>query len=272
MSNKQPMKLQDLFKTGDLVTVDLGEEGSFEIYMRKPTPGQRDEAVSRAKAKQMRVKRLYRDKDGDDYQSILAVVENLSPEEIAEKLVEFDAADLRQKAYNEVLYGDLGSDWSEKGLSYVDLIGGIQARMEEIQKINDEAPSDEEKIQYHLDEELTGLMQEREKFEAEVKEIADAAVQERIEELSIKSHEELINRFCNRSIELEANMAWFQDYRVNMLYLACRTPEDHDQLYFEDRSQIEELPYYISIRLHDELDRIDRGVGELKNLPSPQSS
>ena len=268
----RPMKLQDLFKTGEEIELDLGEQGAFKLYFRKPTPQQREEAVSIAKSKALRVKRGYRDKEADAHQGLISQVENLSHEELVENLLEFDLSDLRTAAYNEVLYGATGSDWSSEGLNYIDLVTAIRNRMQEIQNYNEALTEGEEPIEFHTDEELKGLMSDREIFENEVKDTVEGVVQEKRVELRGMTDETLISRWVNRSIELESNMAWYQEYRVNMLYHAVREVDDHDKLYFNNRSEIEELPFYISMQLHDHMDNIDRGVSELKNLLTPQPS
>ena len=149
MAAKTP-HLRDLFVTGRQVKIELqdvvdpDQVQTFEIWLRKPTVQQHEEASARARGRQGRRRALYRKEDSDEYVALVERMEEFDKKDaLIEQLIMFDHHELRQQAYNEALYSDADEDeprWGKEGRDYLDMLTAIRERYEEIEKFNAALP------------------------------------------------------------------------------------------------------------------------------------
>jgi hypothetical protein len=263
-----------LFKVGKVVTVTIPSDDEpleFEIYLRKPTVAQQQEAREKARARQHRRKREFKDTESDAYMSLWEEIEAYEDKAATiNALVQFTESDLRTRAYNDTLFDpEYGSDWGEHGETLVSALDAIQQRWDEIERHND-ALGDEDadmRVIPGEDPELQELRTEQVKFEDEVQTRLDYLLDQEREKYKGRSLEALRKQLVKKSVDLEGDMAWYQEYRLQMLWNACRDNEDRKQRYFSHPDEVLELPQYVQTQLFNAFDALDRG--DPKNLASP---
>lgn len=283
---KKTARLQDLFKTGKEVTLDFEvDDESFEVkmWMRKPLPAQAEEALTRSRGQQVRRKRLYQDKDSDEYLTLVGDVETIETrDEVIDRILMFDHAKLRQTAYNEVLYNPENSPhdeegkliFGEAGQYYLELLDGIGNRMDEIRIFNEGLEEEDEglSILFEDDEELRKLREKEDIFENAVTDrVEDLTTGKKAEFKGVKLallHQELTKRL----IEGDSNMHWYAEYQKWMLYHSCRVLDDHKKSYFRSPEELAALPGSVLMRLQTELDEFESGQEAVKNSLSLQLS
>lgn len=283
---RKRVHLRDLFKTGKEVKfdIDVGDgEQEVVIWMRKPTAGQQDEALNKARGQQARRRSLYKDKDSDHYMAHWADVESLeTKEELVEQLLKFDLHRIKSQAYNEVLYNpelapkdeDGELQWGEQGQLYLDLLVAIQNRMEEILLFNDQLSEEDQNLAINLqeDDELNRLDEERLAFEQSV----DDRVEELSEEFKVEhlgmAFENLQKLFMKKLVDTDTSLAWYEEYRKWMLFFACKDPDDRTKNYFSNPDEVMSLPGNILQVLEDQLNDLDKTGDTLKNSRSLQLS
>lgn len=283
---RKRVHLRELFRTGKEVKFDVEtDEGPQEVllWIRKPTAGQQDEALNKAKGQQARRRNVYKDKDSDQYLSYWSDIEQMdSKEDLIDNLFKFDRQRFKTQAYNDVLYNeeyiprdeDGEPKWGEGNQKYLELLVGIQNRMDEILKFNEELEDEDSDlwVKFEEDEELQRLEAERDEFES--------VVDERFEQLKNgfevehgrKKLEELRTLLMKRLIDSDASLAWYEEYRKWMLFFACRDYDDRTRTYFSKPDEVLELPGHVLQILEDHLNDLDRSGADIKNLPSLQPS
>lgn len=268
--------LKDLFRTGKLIsiagTLEDGTAAESEIWIQKPQAWQNDEASTMARAKQARRRAKFRNPEADEYQVFSGNVDELSKEEVLVELLRIENQKLHQQAYQEVLHDSDNPDkpkWGEGGQDYVDLLEAVQQRYNEIREHNAGIDDTELGIKLETDEELIRLNAQMDEFQAEVKAKLDVLL--RAQETSLKklSVEVLRKKLLDKLIDMDVNLHYYQEYRMQMLFYACRDPDDHSQPYFEEIGEIWELPELVRSKLFAEYDAIDQGIDDLKNSLSP---
>jgi hypothetical protein len=114
---------------------------------------------------------------------------------------------------------------------------------------------------------LLDLQAEYASFDTETAERLDALMDRERAKFEGKKLAELRAALTKRIVDLEGDMAWYQEYRIRMLFHACRKMESRKEHYFNDMEDILELPSPVQSQLMMALDQIDRG-GDAKNSDS----
>ena len=278
MVEKNP-HISELFETGRLETFDFGEEiGKILIWLEKPSTVQQDDAMTKAKAKRSRLIMAHKDKTSDEYMALEGELQLATDEEALEGMLAVKRDELNRQALNEVLHGESGSDWGESGEDYVALLDAVQQRLDEMEEHN-KALTEEDA---HLviipaeDTEMIRLLEIENRFAAEVKERRDALLATEEARLKGLGYTKLREVYRDTRINLEGELLWFQEYKMWMIYYACRYPEKHEKSYFTNKDQLMQLPSWVQQEILSRYDDFDQG-GEstkklLSQLPSSDSS
>jgi hypothetical protein len=274
-ANEKRPHLSDLFKVGELVTVVDSDDNEYQIYVRRPSPTQLEEAREHANGKMGRYKRAARDESSDTRIALEESLEDQDRDELISSRAIFDGPEIRDIAFNEVLYDeDLGEDW-ETDDRYIGVLTAVTTRMGEIEKYNTEmkeADADD-RIDEDEDAQLKELLVEYDLFQSQVLERSEVLLKAKIEERGDKTDEQLREDIINVTIDLESKMMWYEAYQVQMLYYACRYPDNKRSLYFTEPSEVLEIPQYIRSQLYDAYERLEAGSDDVKNsLSLPSSS
>lgn len=272
MTERNP-HLSDLFETGKEITLNFGED-KIVLWLEKPATVQQDDAMNRAKAKRARIMNAYRDPSSDLSLSIDAELLSHRRPKLLEQIAQLNEQDFRRQATQEVLHGPEGSDWGENGEDYLDLLAAIEERITEIHDHNEALADEDTHLALGLatDEELSRLEAKADEFSEEVTaRVAHLNVQEerRLESLNDSALREMLRE---RRVELEAELAWYQEYRQRMLYYTVRYPDKHERLYFSNLDQMLNLPAWLQQQLLNLYDQFDQGGEDTKKLLSLLSS
>jgi hypothetical protein len=288
-ARKKSRHLRDILKTGKEVTLPLvdddGETVELKLWMRKPVYAQQQEATEKARTAQARRKRQLRDPESDEAVTLAEDVSDLeTAEDLIGVLVGTKDQEFRQEAYNDILYnkelypvddeGETQWAWGEGGQDYIDLLGALAKRSEEIDSYN-EALSDDDaelRISYDEDPELKALIEGQEKFDKQVEERVEKARAKERAALEGLPEEKLRKRVRDRYIEAEVSAVWFQEYRTYLLYFSVRYPDNKGRLYFDSADEVLGLPADVQSFLFEEYDDLEAGMSETRNLPSPLPS
>jgi hypothetical protein len=278
--------LSDLFKTGQQVTFKGehdGKEIEVSVYLRKPVSSQHEQAVSKARAAAARVKAKYRDKESDEYVSLIDELAPLDTKDLLiEQIMKFEDGTLRSQAYNEVLYDEnfAAKDedgkmvWGEQGEEYIELLSAMTDRMAELQASNAKLAEEDADlaIKFEDDDELMKMEESRAVFDGGVDVRIEALTNEKLKEFTPKRFVDLHKLLMKKLIDLDSTMIWHETYRKWMLFYTCKMPDDRTKRYFKDFDQIDLLPTHITQDLYDKLDQIDVDIDDVKNSLSLQPS
>jgi hypothetical protein len=283
---KRPPHLKDLFKTGEMIEIpvlnpeDPEDPIKVQIWLRKPTSSQHEEAMNKGRAAQARRRSQYRDKDSDLYVSLQEEIDSYTTkEDVVERLLTFEESKRRNQAYHETLYVETDDDeeeprWGKEGSIYIDLLTALRERYEEIQRHNAEITPDQEhlKIKLETDEEILRLNAEEEEFQGEVESRVTALYEREKALLMGKPSAELRETCIKRMMELDLSMIFYQEYKSNLLFHACRLPDQKDRYYWDSPADLWDQPQYVQMAIINAMDELEMGVDELKNSLSLLSS
>ena len=91
------------------------------------------------------------------------------------------------------------------------------------------------------DEQASRVFSELRRYSQTVEREVDAAREELINEIDDLPDEELLRRCINKYIEDISDRAMINEFRAWQIYLGTRKVDNHDELYFSDRSDIDKL-------------------------------
>lgn len=275
MADKAQPHLRDLFRVGELVTLKIPQpDGSIrtvDIWMRVPSPDNQQEAIRKAGAKQARLRQALKDPTSDDYTALLSDMDALEQRsDMEEFLLSVDDSELREQAYNDVLYGDYGSNWDSEedknkqpGLDYLNVLQATYDRSEELKA---------EGLPQENDPEMQRLQAVWQRFQDEVDERLGALRQQAALKFQSESDASLREQIWKRLVDLLTRTAWLEEYNLWLIHFACRYPNDRKKFYFRDPFEIRELPEYVQSQINDGYREVSRAGSDLKGLSTPVNS
>lgn len=268
--------LEKMFSTGKLFNIKIPDADDIELWIERPNVIQMRDVVKKSRASKARRKQELLNRKSDERLTIDLEIDDMNKK----ALVEFLSARVRQEklqqATNDVMFdSSVGSDWGVEGEEYLAIVDAVIVRLEEIEDHNkslSEADVKGGRISAIEDEELGRLSAEQERFSGEVTKRHDELMERIMVEVALKSVSELSKEVKDVRIELECDMAWFEEYRVLQLYYACRYPDDHKKLYFSVPTALTELPAHIRGQVFEAFDEIDVSSADAKNYLTSLSS
>lgn len=104
--------LRDLFQLGEEITIQAPTNRGLKeihLWMRPPNPEQTQEALRKAGARQARERAAYRNKEGERYLTLTSEVDQFEDkDQLLEFLLSTEDNETKERAYNDILYGDWG--------------------------------------------------------------------------------------------------------------------------------------------------------------------
>lgn len=283
IKGKQP-HLADLFSTGKIVTVVYPDFPEVEVWVTRPTTQQNQNAQKAARVIRARRYTELTDENSDEAKATELQVNEMTKDELVDALVAREQRNYQTQAYNEVLYAEpeqgigeeeertrYGRYWGPEGSQYLEILDAQIQRLEEIREhnIEQEAGGGTDIINAVEDEEMVRLNKVTAEFDKQASARVEELVQDERSQVARKPIDKLRRELLSMLIDTECDMLWFETYKNQMLYYAVRYPDDHRQLYFQDVDQLLDLPQVIQMQLHRELDEIDAGAEQTKNLLTP---
>ncbi len=231
-------RLTDLHKVGIDVTIEDPDGDDIVVWVRKLTPAQEKEAVTRsrpAKARIASVKRLPEDSeekwfyydqlDSERFSTLRKKQEYL----VANDVAEF-AAEAEERIASE-------GEWAEE-----DYLISLRAAFNE-GGLKHKYAADPE------DAEAKRVFRELQRFTAEVQDAIQDRENELIFEIDDLTEEEIDRRVVRRLIEDESISEQYAEYNNWKIFYATRYADDHEKQYFTSREEIDELAFEPKIRL-----------------------
>lgn len=271
--------LKDFMRNGKEFTVavidpDSGEMVEVPIWIQRPTPIQQEACITKANAAAAKHRAMYRDPDSEESRVVVSQLEELDAGDLIEIITRKEAAELRRQAHEEVLYGEVGSKWdgvdeeTGQGHDYFSIIEALADKYDEYQDLAKVG------VEMDLDEDpgIKELIALQQQFEGEVDERTKELLQSIDAPWKKKSQEELVKEAMKGLVASNAQMAWYQTYRIWQLFFACRYPEDHKKLYFEDIDDLYDLDEAVRASLMLYYDEVDKGPDHTKASPTPVDS
>ena len=270
--------LRDLIGSGETVTITDSGDNEYKIFVVRPSSLQQDRARSESNGAMARAKLEALEKRGDKYDALkMSFAELTDQTELVERRLAYEEGDIRDAAFNEVLYGlddDGEPNMWQKDDYYLEIVSGLAKRATEIKKYNDQMKEGggDDLIIEDEDDELQALIEQQEQFRAAVDEVVEKKLA--IEKVKFVNNtvDELREDLLLLALDLEAKMGWYQDFQLKMLYFACRYDDDKKKFYFDSPDDVGEIPDYVRSQLFNAYERIERGSGDLKNSLSPPNS
>lgn len=274
VADKAQPHLRDLFRIGEEVSLKVpqpdGTIASVAIWMRVPSTDNQQEAIRKAGAKQARLRQALKDKNSDDYAALTADMDQIEARsDMEEFLLSTEDSELREQAYNEVLYGEFGSNWESEekggkpGLDYLNVLQAVFDRGEELKA--DGLPHED-------DPEMARLQAVYGQFQAEVDDRLGELRRAAALKLKNQTDEQMRAEIWKKMVDLLSRTAWLEEYSTWLTFFACRYPNDHKKFYFRDPGEIAELPEYVQVQIRDKYREISRIGGDLKASSTPENS
>lgn len=267
--------LRDLFRVGQTATIQVPTDKgvqSVDLWVRNPGPDHQQEAIRKAGVARARMRMAFKDTNSDEYIAMREEVDSLETrQDLEDFLASTDESELREQAYNEILYGEWGSNWSAEekdGVEGLDYLNNLQAMLERRNQLED----DPAKPRLDQDPEYERLRLVYEQFQNEVTERVGVLRQAKMLGLQGESDEDLRNRILKVIIDLMCQSAWVDEYNQWMLVYAFRYPEDKKRLYFRDPTDVADLPSSVQAQLLDHFREVSRAGNDLKGSSSPEIS
>lgn len=221
-------RLTDLMQVGkELVLGD--EEGTITVYLRKLTPIDLQSQVKHANAARSRAQARFRDDDSDDYLSVYANTEAMGREAAIEFLLAASMGELVEKYEAQVAEED---EWKKDG--YLEgLRDSWKDGLEEIYFSHDEGDPERE--------EAERIFAEQKRYVEQVEKLVNADLDEQREILEGRESEWLFTEATKKSLDSEAEQAWYSAFNEAMIYFGVRQDKDHNKRYFESYEEVRNL-------------------------------
>ena len=273
-SVKRP-HLRDLYGEGEEITVKVwsGEEMvEVPVWLRRPNPLDQQDAQRKGRAARARTK--LRMSKGDELLALEQEVTALSKEQLVDQLISFSNSEFDSTAQNDVLYNKkVGSDWSEEGEDLHAVTSAYQARWMEIVELNEEREKEEVPVVApESDEELQRLQGVIDEFEKQVRQQVVDLIEDEKKELLTFKRSDLDKKLVSKNIDVEADLDFYQEYQLAMLFYSCRDPENKTEPYFASPREILEYPQMVRTQLSTAYEAMEMGVENIKNWLSLLSS
>lgn len=234
-------RLTDLYVVGKPLVFDEDSDDPIEVWLSKLSPVQQRDAADNATGARAKLLSLKMNPDSDPRQ-VAVFQEQLSDLGVNDRdsKIEFLMVPKVQEARAAAQARIAGEEkWSDN-----DYLNSLQSAWND--GLADKFAKDEE------DEEAKRVYDELIAFTDAVEE----AVEEERDVIRVEfthfSDEELDTEVLNRAIDAEADFAWVNEFSRWQIFYATREPSDHKALYFDTRSEVDELDPKITNRILEE--------------------
>ena len=219
-------RLTDLFKQGELVEFTDGEV-TVKVWLQKLNQQETKQAAEAARPYKSMVNAIKRLPDDDPKK--LAYSDQLDSAGLTEKsqFIEFLIRDKMQEAWLSA-EAEISSkdEWAKD-----EYLQGLQDIW--LESMEERYLADPEG-----DEEAVQVFKELFRYTEQVNSEINHAHEELVNEIDDLPYEELRSRVVNKLIEEYSDKVMIDEFKIQQLYLATRNPDNHDELYFDNKDQI----------------------------------
>lgn len=236
---KAKAHLSDLYRRGASLTLDDGDVGEVEVYLKKLNPIEAKEAREKGNAARARVLMKRKDKDSDIWLDAYTRVIDMEEEERVSLIVAPEVLKRRIEVEVEVAHED---EWLEN--DYLDGIheawqDGLDVQYQSAREKVDDGVEEEELEKG--EKEALKAMEEMTRFSDQVDKIMKSETS--AIERPIKSYEEeqLIEKAVESLFEKESYDAWVDAFLAARIYFATRDVNDHAKKHFRTFRDAQEV-------------------------------
>lgn len=248
-------RLTDLYIKGRLLALadDNPDEDPIEVWISKISPLQKREAADHANVKRVAVLAL-KDAPPSDPGRI-QYFENLDSSMLSTR--ELKVSFLIAPELNKVEMALEAEVGARERWATDDYLLSLQRAWNE--------GMEEKYLKDPDDEEAARVFNALSEYTEEV----NSLLQKAREELEVKykgSHESTLNEKCvDRLIEIDGEFSWYEEFRRWQLYFAVRRVDDHKELYFEDKAEVDELDSRVFDEIYKAFDDLNVSLIEGKD-------
>lgn len=245
-------RLSALYEKGKIIR--FGPDGEvdgeptsndIEIFVGPPSPLHREMAVREAQAIRARAMLSVRkESDSEEYLSSASFIASMDDDAIVNYLVNFGDAERLSEARRTVLSRP---EWDD-----------FNALRDSMQQFEDAgSPYDDPEWEFLLKRD----QQFGDQLDVVVKELKEASR----EGFKLMGRGDLEKKSLDRRIEAVGSAAFMKAYEDCMLFYACRTPEDHTELFFDSVADMKSQPDEVTDALQQALATYITEAAEAKN-------
>ncbi len=239
-------KLQDLYRRGKEQTITDEEGNKATFYLKKLNPIESKTALEKANASRARYLISKRDPASDAYLSTLSELESITDDELAVMASAPALSNKMQSIEAEVASKD---EWSKEDY-YLTLKESWEETNKEIwgktRLMEDGVESDytDDQIQ-----EAEKVLEEMERFDAQVNEEIDKETARLVRENKRLSRQELELKCVDDAFDRRANGAWVETYYQYQVYFATVDKKDKRTRLFDSIDEVQELEQEVYLQL-----------------------
>lgn len=227
MAATKQRRLSDLYVVGKELVIDDGQGEPITVWIQKLTPLQHEKALRRANGARAGVLAVQREpKDSIDRLSYEHEIESLdSREDMIDYLLTEKLATLYQVEEARLAGED---EWSNENY-----LQGLTDRWTDGAKDTYAENPD--------DPEAKRVFEALKEFAEAVEEEVQKHKKSLMRDFEDKTDEELREQVLARAIEMSADLAWLSEYRKCEVWQCVRDGDNHRELYFHHRDEVDEL-------------------------------
>lgn len=244
-------RLTDLYSRGRNFQIEDREEGIYEeVYLRKMTPLEMDQAFARATTARARAIAATKDGSDDAYAALKANVDEMTHDDLVNWVVGSETTQKRSVYEAQEAAED---EWGKN--KYLE---GLQDFFvsETFQDMKADDPDNPEVVR---------VENEIKRFDAAVdKRIADE--RETLQELwSASPDDEMRKRVLNEISDMKGNSEWLIEYKKSQIWLCTYETENHRTRYFQKRDEVDQLQKPVTEQLLAAIEKLHVSDAEGKD-------
>lgn len=254
-------RLTDLFVIGRELTLDDGAGEPVVVWLQKLNLIDQTDASRRGDSARARVLSLRSDKESEGYQSVIAESYDAASDKAA--LVEFLSADEQTRVQPQAEAKTADADEWKKDSYLQGLRDAWTGGLSDVWATEPTA-------------EATRVKAELDRFLGQVAELVGDDMGFVHERFSNMSEAELRDLVAGKLLELNGTRAWLEEFYRTQIYYGVRDVENHRQVYFLDRTEVDQLSAGTYRRLREAYESLEVDIMEGKDSavapPSSDSS
>jgi hypothetical protein len=225
---KKRRNLKDLYVKGKEVVFDDGSgDEPVVVWVQRLSDLHHQEVVRKASARRAEVRARLGNHDSEEYLELLDDAASFDREICITYLLSDEEMELRQSIEAELELGE-DSEWAKDGYAR----GLVDAWAERLEAKYVEDPSDPEVLH---------VLAELRRFGEEVDRLLEPQLADARTALEVLSDEALQHKVVEKFIDSRLAFVWMDEFERAAVWRGTRDPDDHRQLYFDDREEVDHL-------------------------------
>lgn len=250
-------RLSDLYRRGKELTLDDGD-GGVTVYLQKLNPLESETIVRKANAARTAFMLARKDETSEEYLAAYGDLDTLEQTALLDFVVTDELAQYSLRIEAELAEAE-GSEWAKD--DYLQsLYDAWEGGLEEDAQSEDPSP------------EALRVQSELERFQSQVQTRIEAEGERIRGELEKKDESSLRILMRERMDKMQGDLQWILEYRKWEVYFGTRDPENHAELYFEDKEEVDALELSVIQKLVEAFAELNVEVDQGKDSEATATS